>query len=150
MTGALRSGVGAVALRIVRLGAPRAKDEGTRIGTVRRPPRGVPKAQHASQDWYDVWYPNLAPDAETVKLAQAAQSPALSPAESDARWAAFVRRYRAEMARPDNARSLDLLAALSRHANFSVGCYCEDESRCHRSVLRELLRERGALIREAP
>lgn len=150
MTGALRSGVGAVALRIVRLGAPRAKDEGTRIGTVRRPPRGVPKAQHASQDWYDVWYPNLAPDAETVKLAQAAQSPALSPAESDARWAAFVRRYRAEMARPENARSLDLLAALSRHANFSVGCYCEDESRCHRSVLRELLRERGALIREAP
>lgn len=139
-----------MALRIVRLGAPRAKDEGTRIGTVRRPPRGVPKAQHASQDWYDVWYPSLAPDAETVKLAQAAQSPALSPAESDARWAAFVRRYRAEMARPDNARSLDLLAALSRHANFSVGCYCEDESRCHRSVLRELLRERGALIREAP
>lgn len=139
-----------MALRIVRLGAPRAKDEGTRIGTVRRPPRGVPKAQHASQDWYDVWYPNLAPDAETVKLAQAAQSPALSPAESDARWAAFVRRYRAEMARPENARSLDLLAALSRHANFSVGCYCEDESRCHRSVLRELLRERGALIREAP
>lgn len=127
-------------IRIVRLGSPRANDEGTRIGTVRRPPRGVPKSAFAAQDWYDVWYPNLAPEAETVKLAQSAQTPA--------QWAAFVRRYRAEMAKPDPARTLDLLAALSRHANFSLGCYCEDESRCHRSVLRVLLHERGASIHD--
>jgi len=125
-----------MAIRIVRLGAPRAPDEGLRIGTVRRPPRGVPKAQFASQDWYDVWYPNLAPSAETVKQGQAAQSAA--------DWAAFRRRYRAEMAAPEAARSLDLLAALSQQSNLSVGCYCEDESHCHRGVLRELLAERGA------
>jgi uncharacterized protein YeaO (DUF488 family) len=123
-------------VRIVRLGSPRAPDEGLRIGTVRRPPRGVPKAQFAAQDWYDVWYPNLAPSAETVKQGQAARNAA--------DWAAFRRRYRAEMGAPDAARSLDLLAALSQQANFSVGCYCEDESHCHRSVLRELLAERGA------
>lgn len=125
-------------IRIVRLGAGRVPDEGLRIGTVRHPPRGVPKSEHASRDFYDVWYPNLAPTAATVKLAQQAKS------ERD--WATFVKKYRAEMATPENARTLDLLAALSRHANFSVGCYCEDESRCHRSILRELLAERGADI----
>ena len=121
---------------IVRLGTPRSADEGLRIGTVRRPPRGVPKAQFASQDWYDVWYPNLAPSAETVQLALNAGSPR--------EWRAFTKKYRAEMATPDNSRTLDLLAALSHKANFAVGCYCEDESRCHRSVLRALLLEHGA------
>ena len=125
-------------VRVVRLGTPRAKNEGLRIGTVRRPPRGVPKSAFASQDWYDVWFPNLSPSAETVKFAQTAQTPA--------QWAAFARKYRAEMAAPDAARALDLLAALSQQTNFSVGCYCEDEARCHRSVLRELLAERGASL----
>jgi len=125
-------------VRIVRLGGPRAKDEGTRIGTVRRPPRGVPKSQFAAQNYYDVWFPNLAPSVETMKLGQ--------QAESAKDWAAFARRYRAEMASPEAGRTLDVLAALSRQANFSVGCYCEDESRCHRSILRELLAERGAEI----
>lgn len=125
-----------MALRVIRLGTPRAPDEGTRIGTVRRPPRGVPRSEFASQDWYDVWFPNLAPSAETMKLGQAAHTPA--------QWAAFARRYRAEMAAPDAARTLGLLAALSRHANFSVGCYCEHEDRCHRSILRALLRDHGA------
>lgn len=128
-------------VRVVRLGGPRLPDEGLRIGTVRRPPRGVPKANFASEDWYDVWYPNLAPSAETVKLALGA--------ESDAAWAAFVRRYRAEMTQPENDRNLTLLAALSHRANFSVGCYCEAEVRCHRSVLRELLSERGAVVAPA-
>lgn len=123
-------------VRVVRLGTPRAKGEGLRIGTVRRPPRGVPKAEFASQDWYDVWFPNLSPSAETVKFAQSA--------ETSAQWAAFAKKYRAEMAAPDNARTLDLLAALSHTADFSVGCYCEDEAHCHRSVLRALLAERGA------
>lgn len=125
-------------VRIVRLGSPRGKDEGLRIGTVRRPPRGVPKSEFAAQDWYDVWYPNLAPSAELVKQAQGAKTPK--------EWAAFVKQYRVEMATPDNARTLDLLAALSQQTNFSVGCYCEDEAHCHRSVLRELLRERGARL----
>lgn len=125
-------------VRIVRLGSPRLAGEGLRIGTVRRPPRGVPAARFASENWYDLWYPNLAPSAETVKLAQSARN--------SRDWAAFVRRYRAEMARPDPSRSLDLLAALSHSADFSVGCYCEEESRCHRSVLRELLAARGAKI----
>lgn len=127
-----------MAIRIVRLGTPRTADEGLRIGTVRRPPRGVPKARFASDDWYDVWYPNLAPSAENVQSALAAQT--------DKEWAAFVRRYKAEMAVPEAARTLDLLAALSQHANFAVGCYCENEARCHRSVLRELLAARGAAI----
>jgi uncharacterized protein YeaO (DUF488 family) len=109
-----------------------------RIGTVRRPPRGVPKSAFASQDWYDVWYPNLAPSADLVKQAQDVQT------AKD--WATFARKYRAEMAAPGNARTLDVLAALSHRTNFSVGCYCEDEARCHRSVLRELLHEHGALI----
>lgn len=125
-------------VRIVRLGTPRAKDEGTRIGTVRRPPRGVPKSEFASGNWYDVWYPNLAPSVETMKLGQDAATPA--------QWAAFVRKYRSEMAAPDPSRSIDLLAALSQHGNFSVGCYCEDEAHCHRSVLRALLVEKGAWI----
>jgi uncharacterized protein YeaO (DUF488 family) len=127
-----------MAVRIIRLGTPRAKGEGTRLGTVRRPPRGVPKSEHASGDWYDVWFPNLAPSAELVKSAQGA--------ESDADWRRFERAYRAEMKAPERARELDLLATLSHTADFAVGCYCEDERRCHRSVLRALLAERGAEI----
>ena len=127
-----------MSVRIVRLGTPRAKDEGLRIGTVRRPPRGVPKEQFAAQDWYDVWYPNLAPSVETMKMAQQADTPA--------QWAAFIKKFRAEMAAPDAARSLDVLAALSHHSNFAVGCYCESEAHCHRSVLRALLVERGAKV----
>ena len=123
-------------VRIVQLGTPRAQDEGLRIGTVRRPPRGVPKEKFASQNWYDVWYPNLAPSVETMKQAQAAETPA--------QWAAFIKKFRVEMAQPDAARSLDVLAGLSHHAQFSLGCYCDDESHCHRSVLRALLEERGA------
>lgn len=130
-----------MSIRIVRLGTPRAPDEGLRVGTVRRPPRGVPKTEFASQDWYDVWYPNLAPSVETMKQAQEAQKE-----ESPAQWNAFVRKFKSEMAEPDASRSLDLLAALSHGASLSVGCYCEDESRCHRSVLRSLLAERGAKI----
>ena len=125
-------------IRIVRLGSKRARSEGTRIGTVRHPPRGVPKEQHASQNWFDVWLPELAPSAELVKQALAAESP------QD--WAKFVKRYRSEMSAPEKAHLLRLLAAMSRDANFSVGCYCEDESRCHRSVLRELLIEQVATV----
>ena len=127
-----------MSIRIVRLGTPRAPGEGLRVGTVRRPPRGVPKTEFASQDWYDVWYPNLAPSVETMKLGQAV--------ESDRDWAAFSKKYRAEMAEPDASRNLDLLAALSHNANFAMGCYCENEARCHRSLLRDLLKERGALL----
>jgi uncharacterized protein YeaO (DUF488 family) len=127
-----------MAVRIVRLGSPRAKDEGTRIGTVRRPPRGVPKSEFGARDYYDVWFPNLAPSVETMKLGQQAAT------EKDR--AAFARRYRAEMGTPDASRTLDVLAALSKHASFSVGCYCEDESRCHRSILRQLLLEKGAEV----
>ncbi len=125
-------------VRVVRLGSTRVKDEGTRIGTVRRPPRGVPKTAFASQNWYDVWFPNLAPSVPTMKAAQAATTAGA--------WQAFGRKYRAEMATPENSRTLDVLAALSQHANFSVGCYCEDESRCHRSILRALLIEKGATL----
>jgi len=127
-----------MSIRVVRLGSPRLKDEGLRIGTVRRPPRGVPKTKFASQNWYDVWFPNLAPSLETMKLGLAAESPA--------QWAKFIKKYRAEMASPENSRTIDLLAALSRHCNFSIGCYCEDESHCHRSVLRQLLADRDALF----
>jgi len=127
-----------MAIRVVRLGTPRAKSEGTRIGTVRRPPRGVPKSKFASQDWYDVWFPNLAPSLATLKRGVRAETPA--------QWAAFAKKYRAEMAQPDASRALDVLAVLSQHAHFSVGCYCADESRCHRSILRELLVARGAKI----
>jgi len=125
-------------IRVVRLGTSRASSEGLRIGTVRRPPRGVPKADFAKQNWYDVWLPDLAPSEALVKLGQRAQD------EKD--WNHFARQYRKEMASPGKARVLDLLAALSHHASFSVGCHCEDESRCHRSVLRKLLAERGALF----
>lgn len=127
-----------MAIRIVRLGAPRLEGEGTRIGTVRRPPRGVPKAEFASGNWYDVWYPNLAPSVETMKLGQSAETPA--------QWRAFEKQYRAEMKTPDNSHTLALLATLSRQSNFSVGCYCEQESHCHRSILRHLLTEAGADI----
>jgi len=123
-------------IRVVRLGTARSAGEGLRIGTVRRPPRGVPKADFAKQNWYDVWLPDLAPSEALVKLGQRAED------EKD--WSAFARKYRKEMASPGKARVLDLLAALSHHASFSVGCYCEDEARCHRSVLRKLLAERGA------
>ena len=125
-----------MAVRVVRLGSARAADEGLRIGTVRRPPRGVPKSEFAARNWYDVWFPLLAPSVETMKLGQGARTAA--------QWAAFARRYRAEMAAPNAQHALGLLAALSRSASFSVGCYCEDESRCHRSILRALLAERGA------
>lgn len=126
-------------VRIVRLGSPRSPGEGLRIGTVRRPPRGVPKADFARRDFYDVWLPNLAPSEGLLKAGQAAQ-------DDEARWRTFVRRYRAEMGEPDASRVLDLLAALSKEASFSVGCYCADESRCHRSILREMLAGRGALL----
>jgi uncharacterized protein YeaO (DUF488 family) len=125
-------------MRVLRLGSPRVEGEGTRIGTVRRPPRGVPKAEYASQNWYDVWFPNLAPSPQTVKLGQEAKTPA--------QWAAFAKKYRAEMAAPETSHVLELLATLSRHSNFSVGCYCEEEAHCHRSVLRDLLIEKGAKL----
>jgi len=125
-----------VAVRVVRLGTPRARNEGLRIGTVRRPPRGVPKSKFASGNWYDVWFPNLAPSVPTMKLGLSAQS--------KGQWARFERRYRKEMAAPEHAHAIALLAALSRATHFSVGCYCEDESRCHRSILRELLKNAGA------
>ena len=125
-----------MAIRIVRLGSPREKGEGTRIGTVRRPPRGVLKSEFASRNFYDVWFPNLAPSDSTVKLAQAAETPA--------QWNAFKRKYRSEMSTPENSHAIERLAALSHTTNFSVGCYCENENHCHRSVLRELLLEHGA------
>lgn len=128
-----------MAIRVVQLGTPRAADEGLRIGTVRRPPRGVPKTEFARQNWYDVWFPNLAPSVETMKLGQQATTPA--------QWAAFVRKYRGEMATPDASHAIALLAALSHRSDFSVGCYCDDESHCHRSVLRELLAASGAKLR---
>lgn len=127
-----------MAVRIVRLGSPRAKGEGVRIGTVRRPPRGVAKSEFASRDFYDVWLPDLAPSEALVKMALAAAD--------ERAWRAFAKRYRTEMNRPEARRVLDLLAALSHSADFSVGCYCQDEQRCHRSVLRELLSARNARI----
>jgi uncharacterized protein YeaO (DUF488 family) len=127
-----------MAARIVRLGTTRLRGEGLRIGTVRRPPRGVPKDKFASGNWYDVWLPELSPREATVRLGQ--------KAETDREWATFAKRYAKEMAAPSASRLLDLLAALSQSAEFSVGCYCEDEARCHRSVLRRLLKERGAKL----
>lgn len=127
-----------MSIRIVRLGTPRHPGEGLRIGTVRRPPRGVPKTEFARQNWYDVWFPNLAPSLPTMKLGLAAKTPE--------QWAAFARKFRAEMAAPSARHDLEVLAALSHTADFSVGCYCEDESRCHRSILRELLAGCGADI----
>lgn len=125
-------------IRIVQLGSPRAPGEGPRLGTVRRPPRGVPKAEYARRDYYDAWLPNLAPSADLMAQGRAAQD--------DKAWAAFRRKYEAEMKQPDASHLLDALAALSQQAAFSVGCYCEDERRCHRSVLRELLAQRGAKL----
>ncbi|HXV13618.1 MAG TPA: DUF488 family protein [Candidatus Krumholzibacteria bacterium] len=127
-----------MAVRIVRLGSPRAKGEGLRIGTVRRPPRGVPKDQFASRDFYDVWFPNLAPTEPLLK--------ASFPIQDERAWKNFRRRFLAEMKEPGARRDLELLAALSHHADFAIGCYCETESHCHRSILRELLRELGAKI----
>ena len=127
-----------MAIRVVRLGSARSQGEGLRIGTVRRPPRGVPKSEFASQNWYDVWFPILAPSVETLKLGQTATTAA--------HWAAFVKKYRAEMSAPEARHTLALLAALSQHSNLSVGCYCENESHCHRSVLRMLLAEHGAKL----
>ena len=127
-----------MSVRVVRLGTPRLPGEGTRIGTVRRPPRGVPKAQFSKQNWYDVWFPNLAPSVETMKLGQGAASPA--------QWSAFTRKYKAEMGAPEAGHTLELLAALSHTANFSVGCYCENEDRCHRSILKQLLLQNGAKV----
>ena len=127
-----------MSVRVVRLGTPRIPGEGTRIGTVRRPPRGVPKAQFSAQNWYDVWFPNLAPSVETMKLGQRAASPA--------QWSTFTRKYRAEMAAPAAKHDLELLAVLSHATDFSVGCYCEHENRCHRSILKQLLVEKGARV----
>jgi uncharacterized protein YeaO (DUF488 family) len=126
-------------IHVVRLGNARLEGEGLRIGTVRRPPRGVPKAEFAARNFYDVWLPDLAPSEELLKLGQAS-------AGDERHWGTFVKRYRAEMNQPEKIRLLDLLAALSRQTDVSVGCYCADESRCHRSVLRELLAARGALL----
>lgn len=126
-----------MAIRIVRLGSPRTSGEGLRLGTVRRPPRGVPKAETASRDFYDVWLPDVAPSEALLKRAQAS-------VDDPKRWKSFVSRYRSEMKRPEARHLLDLLAALSHTTDFSVGCYCADENRCHRSVLRQLLEERGA------
>ena len=127
-----------MSILVVRLGSARTPNEGLRIGTVRRPPRGVPKTQFAALDYYDAWLPNLSPSQELVTLGQRSHD--------ERSWKAFERKFRAEMKKPEAARVLDLLAALSRQTNFSVGCYCEDENRCHRSILRELLVERGANV----
>jgi uncharacterized protein YeaO (DUF488 family) len=127
-----------MSIKIVRLGSPRQAGEGLRLGTVRRPPRGVPKEEFSSGNWYDVWFPNLAPSVETMKLGQGAETPAA--------WTAFARKYRAEMGDPSAKHDLALLAALSHQGSLSVGCYCEDEAHCHRSILRELLVEAGALV----
>jgi uncharacterized protein YeaO (DUF488 family) len=128
-----------MAIRVVRLGTPRVRDEGLRLGTVRRPPRGVPKAQLASRDFYDVWAPEAAPSEALLKSAR-------QSVDDESKWKTFVRRYRSEMKRPEAARLLDLLAALSHGTDFSVGCYCENEARCHRSILRSLLAARGASL----
>jgi len=125
-------------IRILQLGSKRNPQEGLRIGTVRRPPRGVPKSEFASRDWYDVWLPELSPSPETVKLGL--------NATTDREWAKFEKRYRSEMSKPEAVRLLELLTALSKQTNFSVGCYCDNEARCHRSILRSLLKEKGAKI----
>jgi uncharacterized protein YeaO (DUF488 family) len=125
-------------VRILRLGTQRLPGEGLRIGTVRHPPRGVPKSQYASRNWFDVWFPNLSPSAKLLKLGRAAKS--------EAEWQVFLHKFKAEMSEPDKSRTLDLLAALSHQTDFSVGCYCADERHCHRSILRALLLERGAVV----
>jgi uncharacterized protein YeaO (DUF488 family) len=128
-----------MAIRVVRLGSERIPGEGPRLGTVRRPPRGVPKAEFASRNFYDVWFPTLSPSAETLKMGL--------NAATDREWAGFIKRFRSEMAKPESNAALNLLATLSHYTDFSIGCYCEDESHCHRSVLRELLAERGAKLK---
>jgi uncharacterized protein YeaO (DUF488 family) len=136
-----------MAIRVVRLGSPRAPDEGLRLGTVRRPPRGVAKSQLATRNFFDVWTPEAAPSEALLKEARSATFGGRGMESDDpAQWKAFVRRYRSEMKRPEAARLLDLLAALSHRTNLSVGCYCANEERCHRSVLRALLEERGATL----
>jgi uncharacterized protein YeaO (DUF488 family) len=127
-----------VSIRIVRLGSPRGEGEGLRIGTVRRPPRGVPKSEYASRDFYDVWLPNLAPSEDLLKQGKASHD--------DASWSVFQKKFHAEMNKPDVTKVLDLLAAFSHQTNLSIGCYCEDANRCHRSILKDLLLQRGALI----
>jgi uncharacterized protein YeaO (DUF488 family) len=127
-----------VAIRVVRLGSPRVRDEGLRLGTVRRPPRGVPKSEYASRDFYDVWLPDLAPSEALLKQGQAAND--------EKAWRRFEQKYRAEMKRSEAIRLLALLAAMSRQTNFSIGCYCADEDRCHRSILRALLAEQDAVL----
>lgn len=127
-----------MAIRVVRLGSPRAAEEGLRLGTVRRPPRGVKKTELAARDFYDLWYPQLAPSEALLKQGLGAST--------ERAWSAFARAYRREMASPDNSRAIDLLAALSHQTSFSVGCYCADEDHCHRSILRALLLERGAAV----
>ena len=128
-----------MSLRIVRLGSPREEGEGLRIGTVRRPPRGLRKEEYAAKDIYDVWFPNLSPSEPLLKEAQAA--------EDEKSWKAFKRKFLAELKRPEASKDLDLLAALSHHTNLSIGCYCRDENRCHRSILRALLLQKGADVR---
>jgi uncharacterized protein YeaO (DUF488 family) len=127
-----------MAVRVLRLGSDRVEGEGLRIGTVRRPPRGVPKTDYGPKNWYDVWFPNLSPGTETMKMGKNART--------DREWLKFKNKYRAEMATPENSRILELLAALSHYTDFSVGCYCEDDARCHRSVLMKLLIEKGAKV----
>jgi uncharacterized protein YeaO (DUF488 family) len=127
-----------MSVRVIRLGTPRLAREGTRVGTVRRPPRGVPKSEFSKQNWYDVWFPNLAPSAATMKLGQSATSAA--------QWLAFARKYKAEMAAPGAKHDIELLAVLSHTTDFSVGCYCEHEERCHRSILKQLLIDHGAKV----
>lgn len=127
-----------MSIRIVQLGTPRAPSEGVRIGTVRRPPRGVPKVRFAADDWYDVWFPNLAPSPGLLKVGLSARS--------ETEWEQFEKGYRKEMAQPGPKHDVELLAALSHTSDFSVGCYCADETRCHRSVLRRLLQENGAKL----
>ena len=128
-----------MAIRVVRLGSDRIPGEGMRIGTVRRPPRGVPKAEFARRNFYDVWFPTLSPSAETLKIGL--------QAANDRAWAGFIKRFRSEMKKPEASAALNLLAAMSHQVDFSIGCYCENESRCHRSVLRELLAECGAILK---
>jgi uncharacterized protein YeaO (DUF488 family) len=125
-------------IRIVQLGSPRLPDEGVRIGTVRRPPRGVSKDRYAQDNWFDIWYPELSPVPQLMKLAQSSKS--------ESEWNVFVRQFRKQMGEPALSRTLDLLAALSVRSNFSLGCYCEREERCHRSILRALFKERGARV----
>lgn len=127
-----------MSVRVIQLGTARQRGEGIRIGTVRRPPRGVPKTQFAKQNWYDVWFPNLAPSVETMKLGL--------NAATAAQWSAFTRKYKAEMRAPHAQHALELLAALSHTTNFSVGCYCDDENHCHRSILKQLLIDHGAQV----